>query len=315
MTRWDLDAEAVRITARQHGMAAVAQLRHAGIDRWHRGRWSAHPGWEQVTPRVLRVAGAPMTPESCWTAAVLDAGDGAVLSHTSAAALWGLPGFDTFPIHVTRPRRRARRPSTLAVVHEPLRLPESHLTSVRGVPVTTGARTIFDLAGTVRPGRAERALDNALSRNVTTLGELTRVVDELGGRGVPGTASMRRFLAARGRGYVAPESGLEARCFGWLADAGFPPLDRQVPVGDAAGLIGRVDGLCRDLPVIVEVDSHRHHSSLLDRAADARRDERLSAAGYEVVRIQEHEIDARDVRALDRLAAARARAAARRGAA
>ncbi|MGI9119141.1 MAG: hypothetical protein ACR2G7_03250 [Acidimicrobiales bacterium] len=99
-------------------------------------------------------------------AAVLDAGGGAVVSRLAAAHLWGLPGFEPGPVDVTRARRRARRPSSLANLHEPRYLPEHHRREVEGVPVTTVARTVFDLAGCVYPKRAERALDNALSHKL-----------------------------------------------------------------------------------------------------------------------------------------------------
>lgn len=315
MARDDLDAEMLRLAKDQHGLVAVAQLRHLGADDRTVARRGRGPFWEAASDRVLRVAGSPATREQVWLAAVLDAGPGAVLSHVSAAALYDLPGFGVRPLHVTRPRRRARRPCVLALVHEPLRLPPRHVTVVRRVPVTTVARTLFDVAGVVPRRRAERALDNALSRRITTLDDVRDVAIALSGRGVPGSATMRRLLARRGAGYVAAESGLEAECLAWLEAAGYPPIRRQVEVGDAAGLIGRVDGLFADLPVIVEADSDLHHTSVMDRAADARRDARCRAAGFEVVRIVEQEIDSRDPAALARLDEARARAARRRGAA
>lgn len=84
-------------------------------------------------------------------AAVLDASPGAVLSHEAAARRWGAPGFDRAPLHVTRHRGIARRASSLARVHEVVDLMPAHVKLIRSVPVTSPARTVFDLAGSLHP--------------------------------------------------------------------------------------------------------------------------------------------------------------------
>src|SRR4051794_23160785 len=103
------------------------------------------PRWEACSSRVMRAAGSPRTDRQRLMAAVLDGGAGAVASHSAAAWLWRVPGFGLRTIDVTRPRRRSRRPSTLAVLHEPRLLPEHHCTVVDGIPVTTPERTLCDI--------------------------------------------------------------------------------------------------------------------------------------------------------------------------
>jgi very-short-patch-repair endonuclease len=241
------------------------------------------PDWEALTSRVLRLVGAQRTFRQRCMAATLDLGAGAAVSHESAAALWRLPGFRPGPMHVSRASGR----STLATVHR-THVPEAHIRLFERIPVTSPARTIFDLAGVLHPGRTERALDNALARRLTTVAALAKVTDELAGHGRPGSSVMRRLLAERAGVYVPPESNLEARFHAVAKEAGLE-LVRQRDVG-GDDWIGRVDFLDPARRLVVEVDSDLHHTSLLDEEADAQRDAAMAQAGYTVVRIDEGDL-------------------------
>jgi len=175
------------------------------------------------------------------------------------------------------------------MIHEPSRLSPDHCGIVSGIPVTTPARTLFDLAASVHPRRAERALDNALARSLTTLNSLSAVVDELAARGRPGSALMVRLMSERDGNYVPPDSGLEARFMSLVRAAGLPAPVRQRNVG-GKDWVGRVDYLFCPFKVIAEIDSAIHHSTKLDREADARRDRELEAAGFRVLRFRDHDI-------------------------
>jgi hypothetical protein len=217
-------------------------------------------------------------------AAVSAAGDGAVLSHTSAAALDRLPGFTIDPLVVTIPR--GRRSLERVRVEQSLALPPHHRRQVDNIPCTSMARTLFDLCGDVRAGRAERALDTALSRRAVTLPACWRVFIDLAEHGRAGTVVMRRFLMERQHAYVPPASELEAR-FVALANAeGLPAPERQVNLGDPDSWIGRVDFVFRSVSLVVEVDSAEFHDGLLDRRSDAERDRRLEVDGWTVVRFR-----------------------------
>src|SRR5688572_15991844 len=87
-----------RLAEQQHGVVSRAQCRDLGM-RYEAAR-SRRGAWERVSPRVLRLIGAPKTERSALMAAVLDAGRHAAASHRSAAALWQLPGFrmDAFDV-------------------------------------------------------------------------------------------------------------------------------------------------------------------------------------------------------------------------
>jgi very-short-patch-repair endonuclease len=156
---------------------------------------------------------------------------------------------------------------------------------VDGIPVTTVARTVFDLASCVHPSRAERALDNALTRKLVDLESMRATTIELLRPGRTGSALMRQLLAVRGAGYIPPASGMEARVLALLAAVGIE-MEWQVDRGGDVW-IGRVDFYYRRLRLVIEVDSDLHHDSKLDVESDERRDAALRAAGFEVLRIKE----------------------------
>lgn len=281
------------VMAAQHALVTTDQLRDAGFDREGR-KWLVRGGrLERVSPRVLRLLGAPETDAQRVLAAVLDAGPGSALSHTSALAWWRVPGFTLREVHVTHPRSGKRRHRGLADgVHDVELLPEHHLRVLDGIPVVTPSRALFDLAAMPRmpPARVERALDNAWSLRLVSGSTLQRMLEDLGSRGRPGIATMRALLADRGDGYVPPASGLEGRVADILKGRWPTSLCRQVDKGDDREWIGRIDFVDPELPFLLEVQSERFHASLLDTRDDAARRARLEAAGYVVVEVSDTDV-------------------------
>lgn len=274
------------LAANQHGLVSRAQARDVGASCEVLRRCTALE-WESAGPGVLRLVGSVATDHQRCMAAVLSAGRGALASGITAAFLWGLPGFGPRPVHVSRPHGAKHRRSPLAIVHHSRFLPPHHGRPLEGIPVTSVARTVFDLAAWVHPARAERALDNALHRRLVVLEELRAVAIELFEQGRTGTVLIRELLEARGAGYIPVASGLEARFLALLVAAGIELPERQVDLGGEYW-VGRVDFYYRRLRLVIEVDGEAFHTSKLDRELDARRDRALRAAGFEVLRIREH---------------------------
>jgi hypothetical protein len=288
----EFDAGLRRLAERQHGAVGVVQARMMAPGRAAYRSQLRSRNWVRESASVLRLAGSPRTFSQHCMVAALDAGEGSAVSHLAAAALWEVPGFSPGEVHVSRARGRSGRKGGLAIVHEPRLWPDHHRTVRDGIPVTTVARTVFDLAGCVHPLRAERALDNALAHKLVGLREVRAVAIELFEHGRTGSALMRRLLDDRGAGYIAPASGLEARFFALLAAAGLDLPERQVELGGDAWA-GRVDFYFRRAGLVVEIDSERHHTAQLDAEADARRDAAMRAAGFRVLRIGEVQLEAR----------------------
>ena len=284
-----LDDDLRRLAELQHSVLARRQARALGATPAARRHRACGPDWECVTPAVLRLRGSPRSEEQRIMAAVLDAGHAAVLSHHSAAAWWGLPGFDLEELHVTRSRGRSGHPSRLARLHEVRLLPPHHVTVLRSIPLTTPARTVFDLAGVVHPKRVERAIENAWSDHLVDGRVLASILDDLAARGRRGVNVMRSILSERGPDYVPPASGLEGRFRDLLRRAGLPTMDRQVDVGGTQWL-GRVDFIDREQRLIVQIDSERHHGSLIDKRADDAQTAAMEAAGFRVRRFTDTEV-------------------------
>jgi very-short-patch-repair endonuclease len=187
------------------------------------------------------------------------------------------------------------------------------MTEVDGIPVTTVARTVFDLASLVSPARRRRglvalnevqvarALDDALARGVP-LHRFERVLASLAGRGRPGTRVMRELVLERSDGEPATESELEDLVEAVLVAAGVDLPTRQRVVGGTEAPVGRVDFVYQPERVVLEADGRRHHTALLDAEADRWRDLELAAAGYIAVRVTKRQLvhePGRFARALD----------------
>ena len=159
-----------------------------------------------------------------------------------------------------------------------------------GIPTTRIARTLFDLAGVLGADQVERALDNCLANRWVTTRQLGDVVGELGKRGRRGTRLMRELLLARGEGYVATASELEARFAKLCRQFGLPEPVRQQNTGDAEKWIARVDFAYPKLKIIIELDGRRHWLSKLDHEGDLQRDAKLTAAGWRVLHFTWHQL-------------------------
>lgn len=285
----NVDRALRELAEQQHGVLSREQAHGAGASRDMLRRRLQSPEWDALTSKVLRLAGSADSFQQRCMAGVLDAGPRAVVSHEAAAALWRLPGFPNGLVEVIRAHRGPSRASKLAIVRRTCLLPDHHLTLVTGIPVTSVGRTLFDLVGTLRAGRSERALDNALARGLVTIRSLRVLTAELAEHGRPGSTRMREMVAERSDSYSPPESGLESRFLAVIRSAGLPlPLPQRDLGGDR--WVGRADFLYPELSLVVEVDSSIHHSAALDRAADARRDAELSDAGFTVRRFRDAQV-------------------------
>jgi very-short-patch-repair endonuclease len=277
------DAAIAAVAARQHAAFTRCQAEEVGFDR-RSIRWRVECGqWHQRARDVFTLVGAPVTWRQRASAAVLEVGAGAWLSRRAAAALLGVPGFQQSGIEVVT-KESVDHVVTLSRLHRSSLLPDHHTTVIDGIPCTTLARTLFDLAGCERPERVARAVDSSLNRLGLTIGHLEEVLALLGGRGRPGTRVTRAICDERGQGYVPPESELEALVDAVVAAAGERQLRRQVVLGDET-VIGRVDFLDDEAWIVVEAQSRRFHSSWSDQVARMERHARLAALGYRVIEV------------------------------
>lgn len=313
------DAQLKALAANQRGLITVRQAHELGYSEAQVRYLLDGNRWRRITPRVAGLVGSPETVEQGLLAAVLDAGAGAALAGATAARWWGIPGNLLEPFQIVRTRDRSRTTSSTDRRHVPRLLPQHHVLTLDGIPTEVPARALFDIAGTRRRGaetpwfvaRMERMVDNAWSARLVSGITMHAMLDELAQRGRAGIRVMRQVLAKRGVDYEPPASNLEARVIQILEEDGLPPMRRQVNTGDETGWIGRVDLRDAELPLVLEVQSERFHSSLIDEQIDAQRIARLERAGFTVVAVTDVEVWHRPRAVVEAVRAGRRRAALR----
>jgi predicted transcriptional regulator of viral defense system len=146
------DAVAARVAARQHGVITTAQLRNAGLVPSGITKRLAAGRLHRIHRGVYAVGHPNLGTEGRWMAAVLACGEGAVLSHRSAAALWRIAAPPAV-VDVTVPRGGGRARRKGIRLHRSRTLSAANSTLRSGIPVTKPARTLEDLRR-VLPGKA-----------------------------------------------------------------------------------------------------------------------------------------------------------------
>jgi Transcriptional regulator, AbiEi antitoxin len=258
------DARVSVIAGRQHGVVTAAQLREAGIDKYGvRDRVRAgrlhrlHRGVYAVGHRSPSWRGR-------WLAAVLAAGDGAVLSHTSAVALWEFLRPIEGPAHVTVDAAVRRKSRPGIVVHRSRTISPRDITRRHGIAVTTPSRTIEDIRGTIKPYLFRRALRQA----------------ELAGYRVPHLSAVKRsrsdlelFFLAFCEHHHLPRPLVNHRIHGYRVDFFFP--DQRVAVETDTwtyhrGSVAFEDDHARDLALRAHrITTRRYTDDQLEAASDA----------------------------------------------
>lgn len=293
------DEAAIRLAERHHGVVSIRHLRDAGASRSDIQALRDSRHWECVAPWVLRRVGSAPTELQGLTVAVLDDGTGSVVSHTSAARLWGVRGCSLVPVHVVT-TVSSRYQSSSVRRHRVRRLPDEWRAELDGIPVARPELTALHLFASFRYAKAERLVDSLWSMRLLSISSIARFVVDMGRMGRNGTAGVRRYLDDRPQGERPPESGLESRTIQVLRTAGVA-LERQVDVGSEDRWTGRVDMRVVGTKVVVEVQSRRHHTALSDVVADRARRAALEAAGFTVVEVWDEEVWTRPDVVVDRV--------------
>ena len=215
-------------------------------------------------------------------AAVLACGPGAVLSHRSAAALLELRDWGGTKIDVTVPRRSRRKRAGIKV-HCSTSLTDQDVTVVNNIPCTTVHRTLFDLAEVVTQRQLERSFDQA---EISERLDLKAINDQLARNPTrPGAKAVRDVLETHYIGKTPTWSENEEALLAITRELGIPDPDtNQFIVLDDGGPAIRVDFVWRDQRVIVEADSKKWHNTRQRFEQDRVRDQRLTAAGWKIIR-------------------------------
>jgi hypothetical protein len=246
---------------------AVHQRAEAGrLHRLHQG--------------VYAVGHTRLVREGRWLAAVLACGPEALLSHRSAAALWGLRPDSRSRIDVTAPGRRGRAPVAIdAHRHGSLR-PDDRAV-VRDIPCTSVARTLLDLAAVVPQRDLRNAIAQAEVIRAFDLSAVEAVIRRNARR--RGVARLRRAVADHDPRLERSRHELERRFLDLCERAGLPPPEVNAPLS-LDGTRIEADFLWRDAGLVVETDGRRYHGTAAAFERDRRRDQLLVLHGWRVIR-------------------------------
>ena len=276
------DLKVAALAEIQHGVAEVGQLRRLGLGEGairHRAR----AGRLHRLYRGVYAVGRETVPrEGRWLAGVLACGPEAVLSHRSAAALWGLLRDMRATVDVTVPGAR-RAGSRNLTVHNVRQLHGDDRADQDSIPVTSIARTLLDLAEVIPPRRLAGAVGEAERLGLFDL----RAVDGLCGRsnGRRGLKALREAIACYRPLPSMTRSHLE-RAFAEMCDAA--GLARPAMNLFVAGF--EVDAVWLSRKVVVEVDGFEFHRTRAAFEADRRRDAALQREGYRVLRVTDRRL-------------------------
>jgi very-short-patch-repair endonuclease len=242
--------------------------------------------------RGVYAVGRPTVPlRGWWMAAVLACGPDAVLSHISAADLWGIRQRSAgrnrttkigseegrgrpVVIDVSLPKGRTHRLSGIRS-HRRSDHRESDRTVRDGIPVTSPARTLIDLGTLLHPVHLEEAVNEADKLDLVDPESLRRHIEDH--RGMDGVKALRRVLDRRT--FALTDSELERRFLRLVRRAGSPmPRTQQSVEGF------RIDFFWPEFGLVVETDGLQFHRTPQQQGRDRVRDQALIAAGFTVLR-------------------------------
>lgn len=286
-TKWPTQADrpplgvAIANLARtQHGIVTLPQLVELGLAPSSVRSRVATGQLHRMYRGVYAVGHRILPREGHWLAAVLACGEGAVLSHRSAAALWGIRPTSQTRIDVTSPRRAGKSLEGIHV-HSGATLLPGDVTEVEGVPCTSLVRTLLDLAEILSPGALERAIHQALVLGIFDGRAVEDVLGRAGGRrGAPLLEQMLSEGDFTGPGTRSP---LEERCLELFGAYGIPRPEVNARLETNDGWI-EVDFLWRRQRLVVEANGFRYHANGYQFERDHEREQLLALADWRLRR-------------------------------
>lgn len=272
-----LGGELARIASRQQGVVTRAQLQQLGFTRHGIATGLSKGRLHRVYRGVYLVGHTAEVAYARERAALLVCGEGAVLSHQSAALAWSLLEESTADeVDVTVMGRHVRSKPGLRV-HRVDHLADEDLSEVHGLPVTAPARTIIDVAVRASGSVLERAVSEARIRRLVAPGDLEGALQR--SRNRAGSRRVRNLLARESVPTVT-RSEAERRLRALLRHARLPQPHTNM----------LFDGYELDFcwpkhRLVVEVDGYPVHGQRTAFERDRARDAALVAAGYRVIRV------------------------------
>lgn len=276
------------LARRQHGVVHHRQLIALGLSRQTIQRRVAARRLHPVHRGVYAVGHSRLTLRGRWIAAVLACSPGAALSHRDAGHLRNLRHSQNARIEVTVPAAaHPRRPGLR--VHRTTLAPEN-LTIVDGIPVTSLARTLLDLAAILKPHQLARAIEAAERQRLLDYAPLHALLTSNPRHA--GASNLRTALATYTEGTIT-ESDYEAVLLYVCPTYGLPRPQTNSALTLRDGTTIRPDAYWPAHRLVVEVDGDDWHAHRTARRRDHARDADIQALGLMVVRVLADDLEHR----------------------
>jgi very-short-patch-repair endonuclease len=235
-------------------------------------------------PGVYVLAGAAESFEQRLWVAWLAVGPGADVSHEAAAQLHAIPNVIRNRITLTTAHGWHQRLQGI-FVHQLDDVLSDHRTAIRGLPVTTPARTIVDLAAVVHPARLASIVEDTHHARIASYLEVGRCMTSVARRGKPGVGRLARVLDRLTATKAKSMSKLERKLFELVDAAGLARPISQFPFPGRQFTNGCVDAAYPDVKLIIEVDGRSWHSRIADMKRDRERDAEAARHGWQTLRL------------------------------
>ena len=263
------DVAISEVAAQQRGLITLAQLTALGVDKDGIRRRVTHGRLHRIHRGVYAVGTRAFLPLARELAAVLAVGKCAVLSHWSAGFAWEIVGGREGDVDISVANRSGRDREGIRI-HRPRTLTQLDVTIHKGIRITTPERTILDLVETEPTHLAERAVNEARAKRLTTTEELHSLAD--------GRSKKLQAILIEAPGFTRSKAERLLRAL--ITKAGLPqPLTNR-----------EIEGRERDFVwpqhrLVVEFDGWTHHGTRGAFENDRKRDQELAAAGWRTMRI------------------------------
>jgi predicted transcriptional regulator of viral defense system len=277
-----LDRELADLARSQWGVVSLAQLEALGLGARAVQLRAQSGRLRRVHRGVYAIGGAALPREGRYLAAVLACGPGAVLSHTSAAVHWVVLTYDAPKPHVTAPASRAGAPGIR--LHRTRSLDARDAATHRGIPITTLARTLLDLAASSPKSHLEHAIGQAMRNELYDHRAIEEILQRHEGR--PGTRALRQ--ATIDPAFTRSEVERRFRRLCRRADLPQPLSNYVLAALDHEPY--EVDFYFPAYRLVVETDGWDTHGTRIAFERDRAKDAALTAAGYTVLRFTQRQI-------------------------
>jgi hypothetical protein len=288
-----VDGSLATLAKQQHGVVSIRQLTHElGYTRDVVFRAVRAERLHALHRGVFAVGHTNLSLQGQCLAGVLACGEGALLSHYSAAWLWGLVKGSPVPVEVTTPIPRklhlpVRRHRSRILIEDDYQIED-------GIPVTAVPRTLLDLAARIRSDRLRRILERAEELALLDLGPIEALLAR--SRGHRGRRPLHSAIAL----YRPPpftRSELERRFLDLVLAAGLPR-----PATNFAEAGYELDAYWPDHRFAVELDVYETHGTREAFERDRLRQEDLKLAGIELIRVTGTRLEREPSRVIERIA-------------